>query len=280
MASRFWVGSTGTWDASDTTHWAATSGGAGGQSVPGSGDTVTFDGSSGGGTVTVNFGGPITIQSLTMGAFTGTWDNSVNNNNFVITNNGNAFSITGSATRTIRLGSATYTLSGNTATFTSATTTGLTYTPGTSIIAFTGNGARTFNSSTGGTQVHGNVTVGTGNAAAGGSITFNNAMTIVSLSVTPPNDVVLSAGAIMTITDAVNWTASSSSQILFASNTPGTQATVVLTSGSVADWCAFYGVNVNGSTLTATNSFDLGGNNDITITSPGAGGSGGGGVIG
>jgi hypothetical protein len=54
MANRFWVGGTGTWDAADTTHWAATSGGAGGQSVPGAGDAVTFDGASGGGTVTVN----------------------------------------------------------------------------------------------------------------------------------------------------------------------------------------------------------------------------------
>jgi hypothetical protein len=52
-ASRFWVGGTGNWDASDTTHWAASSGGGGGASVPGSGDTVTLDGSSGGGTVTV-----------------------------------------------------------------------------------------------------------------------------------------------------------------------------------------------------------------------------------
>ena len=56
MASRFWVGGTGTWDASDTTHWATASNGAGGASVPGSSDAVTFDASSGGGTVT-NLGG-------------------------------------------------------------------------------------------------------------------------------------------------------------------------------------------------------------------------------
>lgn len=43
MASRFWVGGTGNWDASTTTNWAATSGGAGGQSVPTSVDNVTFD---------------------------------------------------------------------------------------------------------------------------------------------------------------------------------------------------------------------------------------------
>src|SRR5664279_4717271 len=47
MAARFWVGGTGNWDASTTTHWAATSNGAGGQSVPGSADDVSFDASSG-----------------------------------------------------------------------------------------------------------------------------------------------------------------------------------------------------------------------------------------
>lgn len=42
--ARFWVGGTGNW--SDTTHWSASSGGAGGSSVPSSTDDVTFDGSS------------------------------------------------------------------------------------------------------------------------------------------------------------------------------------------------------------------------------------------
>lgn len=43
MASRYWVGGAGTWDASDTTHWSASSGGAGGASVPTSVDDVIFD---------------------------------------------------------------------------------------------------------------------------------------------------------------------------------------------------------------------------------------------
>jgi hypothetical protein len=42
MAARYWVGGTGSWDAT-TTHWAATSGGAGGETVPGTGDDVYFD---------------------------------------------------------------------------------------------------------------------------------------------------------------------------------------------------------------------------------------------
>lgn len=40
---RFWVGGTGNWDASTTTHWSDSSGGAGGQSVPDTDDDVTFD---------------------------------------------------------------------------------------------------------------------------------------------------------------------------------------------------------------------------------------------
>jgi len=53
MASRYWVGGAGTWIAGVTTNWSATSGGAGGASVPTSADDVIFDANSGTGTVTV-----------------------------------------------------------------------------------------------------------------------------------------------------------------------------------------------------------------------------------
>lgn len=43
----YWVGGTGTWDGTSTTHWATTSGGAGGAGVPAAGDSVTFDANSG-----------------------------------------------------------------------------------------------------------------------------------------------------------------------------------------------------------------------------------------
>lgn len=43
MASRYWVGGTGVWDASSTTHWSATSGGSSGASAPTSADDVFFD---------------------------------------------------------------------------------------------------------------------------------------------------------------------------------------------------------------------------------------------
>lgn len=41
--TRYWVGGTGTWDATTTTNWSATSGGTGGASVPTSADAVVFD---------------------------------------------------------------------------------------------------------------------------------------------------------------------------------------------------------------------------------------------
>lgn len=46
MANRFWIGGTGTWDASSTTHWSATTGGSSGASVPTSADSVFFDANS------------------------------------------------------------------------------------------------------------------------------------------------------------------------------------------------------------------------------------------
>ncbi len=144
MASRFWVGGTGTWDNSTTTHWAATSGGAGGQSVPGSSDTVTFDASSGGGTVTPNYN--MTVTSITMGAFTGTLDFSANNNSPTM----GTFSGAGTGTRTLNMGSGTWNLTTVGTTWDMSTTTNLTFNAGTSTIKIAMAGAGQSNFSGGG----------------------------------------------------------------------------------------------------------------------------------
>jgi hypothetical protein len=68
MANRFWVGGTGNWDAATTTHWSATTGGAGGASVPTTTDDVFFNANSGAGTVTVT-SASIIINSLDMTGF-------------------------------------------------------------------------------------------------------------------------------------------------------------------------------------------------------------------
>lgn len=51
MATRYWVGGSGNWDATTTTNWASTSGGAGGASAPTSADDVIIDTSSGTGSI-------------------------------------------------------------------------------------------------------------------------------------------------------------------------------------------------------------------------------------
>jgi len=55
MADRYWVGGTASWDGTAGTKWAATSGGAGGATVPTTADDVFFDGSSTG-TITIATG--------------------------------------------------------------------------------------------------------------------------------------------------------------------------------------------------------------------------------
>lgn len=56
MATYYWVGGDGTWDATTTTSWASSSGGAGGAGVPTSADNVIFDSSSNVGDYSVTIG--------------------------------------------------------------------------------------------------------------------------------------------------------------------------------------------------------------------------------
>ncbi|MGY4472847.1 hypothetical protein [Bradyrhizobium sp. USDA 3364] len=263
-ASRFWVGGTGTWDSSTTTNWAASSNGTGGQSVPGSADFVTFDALSGGGTVTLNFGGTITLQAIAMGAFTGTWDNSVNNNNVTCSNTSQTFNISGSGARTIKLGSATYTINGN-GVWNAGTTTNLTFIGSSATIVFAGNGARTL---TGGGLTYGTISVSAG--TSGGGLTISGANTIGTLSVSPPNYISLPTSGTNTIT-AMNCAGTSSSQILIQPSSVGSAASLTH-SGSIGTYCALVGISCTGSP-TASNSFDCGGNSGITITAPSPGGN-------
>lgn len=72
MANRYWVGGDGTWNGTATTHWSATSGGAGGASAPLFSDDVYLDAASGAGVVTVQTGSVAVCQTLTCTGFTGT----------------------------------------------------------------------------------------------------------------------------------------------------------------------------------------------------------------
>ena len=144
MAARFWVGGTGTWNATNTTNWAGTSGGAGGQSVPTSADTVTFDGNSGTSfTVTIESGYNPSVISVTGGTATVT----LNINSQTLTVQTFNFSNAISVTRTLAFGTTgQITVTGNGATvFTVQLDTGVT-TSGSRNVVFTysgGTGTRT-----------------------------------------------------------------------------------------------------------------------------------------
>lgn len=65
MADRYWRGGTGTWNTTSTTNWSATSGGAGGASVPTAADNVIFNQAT---TYTVTMTGAIRCLSFTVSA--------------------------------------------------------------------------------------------------------------------------------------------------------------------------------------------------------------------
>lgn len=260
ISARFWVGGTGTWDAATTTHWSATSGGAGGASVPGSSDTVTFNGSSGGGTVTPNFGGTITLSTLSFSGFTGTWNNSANNNNITLTGAAFTLDLSGTSTRTINLGSATYTLS-NQAARVDGNSTNLTLTAGSSTIAFTGAGGR---------LALGGITLGTVTLGAStGDLNYylSSAGTIGTVSITAPVYLRLAGSATFTITNAIDWNGTSTFPILIASDVMATRSSLVLAAGSTLTWAGIRDIAFSGSP-TASSSLDLGNNTGITITPP------------
>jgi len=269
MASRFWVGGTGTWDASDTTHWAQSSGTAGGFSVPGPGDSVTFDANSGGGTATVSgftpsVGNVVTTASVTGIAFGsngityGTWTNT-------------------SGTSAINFGSGTIAstaTSGNI--FLMASSSNVTASSATFTFAGGGASARTI---TFGTVSYGTVSFAAN--SSGGGWTITGACTIGTLTIAAPNTLSLAASTTYTITNALTLTGASGSAIALQSGTFGTSFTLALGAASTGTWCSLRDMTNTTSSFTLTNSFDLGRN---TFTGGGSisapSGGGGGGVVG
>jgi hypothetical protein len=80
MATRYWVGGSGNWDATSTTNWSATSGGASGASAPTAVDDVIFDANSNTGTtaftvtVTGTAGAPALCRDFSTGGAGGALD--------------------------------------------------------------------------------------------------------------------------------------------------------------------------------------------------------------
>jgi hypothetical protein len=268
MANRFWVGGTGTWDASTTTPWAATSGGAGGQTVPGSSDAVTFDTSSGGGTVTVNT--TVTVQSITAGAFTGTLDFATNNNNVTVSSTAGIV-WAGTGTRTINMGSGTWTFTATSGTpYDCSTTTNLTASFASANLVF--NAASTSRTFEGGAKTYGSLTVS--NNSTKGYFQILAVNTFGSMTVGNGNVIYFPGGSTTTISGALTMTGTSSLPCGFQGNNPPANiATVSVGSASTVDWAYVAAITKAGAgSITATNSLDISRNTGVTITAPSGGG--------
>jgi hypothetical protein len=269
MANRFWVGGTGTWDSTTTTNWAASSGGAGGASAPIAGDNVTFDASSGGGTVTPDGSiAGIAFGTLTAGAFTGTLAFNTNNPNMSFS----TVSFSGTGTRTINMGSGTWTMTGTGNVFDVGTTTNLTPTfqNASFVLSATTASSRVFNPGASGSV--GSLTI-TDNTSKG-VVQLFVAATYASITVGNGTALVCPQSSTTAITGTLTMTGTSSHPVtLSSSNVPSNPATVSVGAASTIDWGGVYRITKSGAgSITATNSLDLGVNTSVTITPPSAGG--------
>lgn len=254
MSARFWVGGTGNWDAVTTTHWSASSGGAGGASVPGASDTVTFDASSGGGTVTITADHSVT--SVTGGAFTGTLNYGTGRSLTYQT-----FNFSGTGTRSLTLGNSTITITGSNG-WNIQTTTNLTFSGASSTITFTGSFM--------GTLQFGSLTYGTLNfTGAGDVIPANINCTTFNRTGTAVKTCSITFSGANTITGTLTLAGNSSvNRLLVASTIVGTARTITAATVvcSNSDFQDITGAGAGSWDFSAqTDIGDCGGNSGITF---------------
>ena len=276
MATRFWVGGTGTWSSSNTTNWSATTGGAGGASVPTTADTVTFNSLSGTGTVTTDATTPncgaITASSggiiiLQLGAAltsTGTFilsSGTLDLQSYTLTCT--TFSSTTSATRTIAFGTGNITVTGTGTVWTTATVTGLTVT-GTPVVNVTSTGSTGITASTGTTA----------NSAV--AISFNFTGGTYALTIGQTNYLNLNftgfAGTVvnstrriygnLTCSTGMSW-ASGASITSFAATT-GTKT--ITSNGTTLDFPITFGVSSGTATWVLQDNLTVGSSSTTTLT--------------
>lgn len=276
-ATCFAVGGTFTWDNStDAAHWASSSGGTGGTCAATGGvpknaaDTATFDGSSGGGTVTNNV--DLNITTIVTSAFTGTLDFATNNHNVTLSG---TWTDAATGVHTVNMGNGTWTInpSGN----------------GTNAIALTASANLTLNANSSTLVLSGSsgFTSGARFAAktfnavqvTAGRWDFNSANgTFSTLSLSNGVQLSLAASLTFTITTASpSWTGTRATPIVITNDTVGGTAPIISYTGTgTIDWGIISGVTFSGGTaFNATNSVGYTTNTGLTIQSgPSAGGGG------
>lgn len=264
-----------TWDNTNDAIWSLSSGGANNTTHPVAADTVTLDASScvGGLTCTITVNANLAMTSLTMGACTASTagcilDFSANNNTFTAS----TVSITGSGTRSLLMGSNTWTITAVTGTpWDAGTVTNLTLTAGASTLDFaaTPTANRTINL---GSKTYNNVSIT--NAAASN---FLNVFSIGSptiagtFTLTNVRNARFGGGITYTFTGAFSYNGTAANPaILYTDGSGATGATTfsVGASNTLQNLTIQNVTKAGAGSITATGSFDGGGNTGVTINGP------------
>lgn len=224
MANRFWVGggSANTWAATGNTNWAATSGGANNQSVPGVGDLAIFDSNSGSSNSVI--GANITVQGLDCTGGTGNYAGTITHNTSV------TLTINTGAASSLRLSAGmTYTPASSSSIIT------LTHTSGTANITSNGQrlGGLTINGAGGTTQLldallvnavsNATLTVTSGIFDANGGAGGPFALTCCQISITGSTTRSMILGGLVKVggnvsNNALVWNANTTTLLTFTKN--------------------------------------------------------------
>ncbi len=275
-ANCYWVGGTG--NSTNPARWSSSTGGAGSTcagsgGIPGSADVAIFDGASGGGVVT--FDANMTLSSSAANAFqAGTFTGTIDFAGFNVS--AQSFSLGGTGARKFIGGSGTLTVAGTGGSWDLGVTTNLDPTSSfaSATIRFVANPTQ------GRTFAGGNLTYGTLEIADTGTTSRTNfsisgTPTITTFTPTAVRWITLTSN--VTITNGFSLAGTSTEQVLITSNdNNGTARTLTVGGAATMSWVAIAGVTKAGAgSITATNSFNLGNNSGVTISTPSGGGSGG-----
>jgi hypothetical protein len=255
-----WQGGTAAWNNSNTASWSC-------GHVPVAADSVVFDGTSGGGTVTVAAtinGVSNTINTLTWGAFTGTIDFATNSVALIVTGTP-CFSGSGTGARKVLTAGAQFTCTLATSAPSLVTMSTVTNLDGTS--DFTGtwvfpSGNPFVRGFLAGTSLHwGTLTIASNSSSGLVNITGTTAITFDTINFAGPGALSFPNTITTTITNAFSWVGSSyaAPSLIEAAQSPGIIGTIHASAASTMDKVAVRDLTFNTSSVTVTG-YDLGNN--------------------
>ena len=204
-----------------------------------------------------------------MGAFTGTLDFSANNNNVTLSV---SLSGTGTGVRTLNMGNGTWTITGaSSAVFDFGTVTNLTFNSNSSTVLLqaTPTSQRFVNLGT--SLIHNAIAINDGGNTRA-PLDFANPATITTLTLTKANFLRLQTAVTFIVTNAFSGAGGDSTTQTSLESTSSGAATLSVGSACTLNWVAIRGITKAGAgSIIASNSFNLGNNTGIVISSPSGG---------